>query len=185
MKKVYLGGDMLKLGSQMLREKEANDIRALGYKIHNPKDDEEINDKAAQTVESNNSLAEKIVYKDTRGIIESDLIVIEPHENALGTMLELGQIKGMKDMAKMFIDEIQGKDDMIQRVGDYLAFCEKMLEKPIYPHLEDVRRTDIPEVGDRRSWGVNQYVYGVCLDLTNGKGFYEWEEILEELKNDK
>ena len=46
-------------------------------------------------------------------------------------------------------------------------------------------RTDIPEKGDRRSFGVNQYVYGVCLDLTDGKGFYEWDEIMEELRNAK
>ena len=31
MKKVYLAGDMLKKGSQILREMEANQIRELGY----------------------------------------------------------------------------------------------------------------------------------------------------------
>ena len=28
-------------------------------------------------------------------------------------------------------------------------------------------------------------VYGVCLDLTDGKGFYEWDEILDELEREK
>ena len=62
MKKVYLAGDMLKKGSQILREMEANQIRELGYEIHSPKDDKEINDKKNQTEESNNGLAEKIVH---------------------------------------------------------------------------------------------------------------------------
>ena len=39
MSKVYIAGDMLLKGSQMLREAEANDLRALGYEIHSPKDD--------------------------------------------------------------------------------------------------------------------------------------------------
>ena len=83
MSKVYIAGDMLLKGSQMLREQEANDLRALGYEIHSPKDDKEINDKSAQTEESNNGLAEKIVYKDTVGIVQSDIVVIEPTNNAL------------------------------------------------------------------------------------------------------
>lgn len=182
-KMIYLGGDMLKKGSQLLREMEGNELKALGYDVYSPKDDKEINDKQNQTEESNNGLAEKIVYKDTKGIIESDIIVIEPHENALGTMVELGQIKGMRDMAKIFIEKLQG-DDLVQRVNEYLLFCEKVLAKPVYPHCQDVRRTNIPECGDRRSWGINQYVYGVCLDVTGGKGLYEWEEIVEELSNE-
>lgn len=184
MKKIYLAGDMLKKGSQLLREQEANDLKALGYEIYSPKDDKEINDKKAQTEESNNGLAEKIVLKDTKGIMESDIIVIEPHENALGTMVELGQIKGMQDAFMMIWKWLyQHKDVQAHVFNEFLnEFGDKFL-KPVFPHLEDVRRTDIPEKGDRRSFGVNQYVYGVCLDLTEGKGFYEWEEILEELKN--
>lgn len=183
MKKVYIAGDMLKLGSQMLREKEANDIKGLGYEIHNPKDDKEINDKSAQTEESNNGLAEKIVYKDTQGIINSDVIVIEPTNDALGTMVELGQIKGMKDLAEMILNAIEEGKTNINALDLVTKLCLKMINKKIYPHYEDVRRTSIPEKSDRRSWSVNQYVYGVCLDLTEGKGFYDWSEVLEELKN--
>lgn len=184
MKKVYIAGDMLKKGSQMLREKESREIRELGYEIHCPQDDKEINDKSAQTEESNNGLAEKIVYKDTIGIVESDIVVIEPTDNALGTCVELGQIKGMKDMAYILLRELEESEDAKEVFNSYINFCYEMLNKKIYPHYEDIRRTSLPEVGDRRSFGVNQYVYGVCLQLTNGKGFYEWEEILGELKND-
>ena len=185
-KTIYLGGDMLKKGSQLLREQEANDLRKLGYEIYSPKDDKEINDKKNQTEESNNGLAEKIVYKDTKGILESDFIVIEPHENALGTMVELGQIKGMKDAYHIIRHWLhQNKDVQPHVFYNFENEFEKMFDKQVYAHIEDVRRTDIPECGDRRSWGVNQYVYGVCLDLTNGRGLYEWNEILEELKNAK
>ena len=189
MKTIYLAGDMLKKGSILLREQEAKELRELGHKIYSPIEDKSINDKANQTEESNNGLAERIVRNDTRGILNSDVIVIEAHENALGTMVELGQIKGYKDCArelKSILDNIVKSEcddsQAVNRLAMELHFLIKKYDKKVYPHLEDIRRTDIPEVGDRRSWSINQYVYGVCLDLTDGKGLYEWEEILEELK---
>ena len=189
MKTIYLAGDMLKKGSILLREQEAKELRELGHKIYSPIEDKSINDKTNQTEESNSGLAEKIVRNDTRGILNSDVIVIEPHENALGTMVELGQIKGYKDCArelKSILDRVVKSEcddsQAVNRLAMELHFLIKKYDKKVYPHLEDIRRTDIPETGDRRSWSINQYVYGVCLDLTDGKGLYEWEEILEELK---
>lgn len=189
MKTIYLAGDMLKKGSILLREQEAKELRELGHKIYSPIEDKSINDKTNQTEESNNGLAERIVRNDTRGILNSDIIVIEAHENALGTMVELGQIKGYKDCArelKSILDRLVKSEcddsQAVNRLAMELHFLIKKYDKKVYPHLEDIRRTDIPEVGDRRSWSINQYVYGVCLDLTDGKGLYEWEEILEELK---
>ena len=184
-KQIYLGGDLLKKGSQLLREQEKKELEALGYNVYSPKDDKEINDKSNQTEESNNGLAEKIVLKDTKGIIESDIIVIEPTNDALGTCVELGQIKGMKDLANIIIsfeNEYWCDDDIPFILSDIINYCKAIANKKVYPHYEDIRRTDIPECADRRSWSVNQYVYGVCLDLTNGKGFYEWDEIKEELE---
>ena len=189
MKTIYLAGDMLKKGSILLREQEAKELRELGHKIYSPIEDKSINDKTNQTEESNNGLAERIVRNDTRGILNSDIIVIEPHENALGTMVELGQIKGYKDCArelKSILDRVVESEcddsQAVNRLAMELHFLIKKYDKKVYPHLEDIRRTNIPETGDRRSWSINQYVYGVCLDLTDGKGLYEWEEILEELK---
>ncbi|MBO5096517.1 MAG: nucleoside 2-deoxyribosyltransferase [Bacilli bacterium] len=187
MKTIYLAGDMLKKGSILLREQEARELRELGHKIYSPIEDKSINDKTNQTEESNNGLAERIVRNDTRGIKNSDIIVIEPHENALGTMVELGQIKGYKDCARRLKSILKylphvPQDEQLSYLTDILATVIQRYDKKVYPHLEDIRRTNIPESGDRRSWSVNQYVYGVCLDLTDGKGFYEWNEILEELK---
>ena len=189
MKTIYLAGDMLKKGSILLREQEAKELRELGHKIYSPIEDKSINDKTNQTEESNNGLAERIVRNDTRGILNSDIIVIEAHENALGTMVELGQIKGYKDCArelKSILDRVVKSEcddsQAVNRLAMELHLLIKKYDKKVYTHLEDIRRTDIPETGDRRSWSINQYVYGVCLDLTDGKGLYEWEEILEELK---
>ena len=189
MKTIYLAGDMLKKGSILLREQEAKELRELGHKIYSPIEDKSINDKTNQTEESNNGLAERIVRNDTRGILNSDIIVREPHENALGTMVELGQIKGYKDCArelKSILNRLVKSEcddsQAVNRLAMELYLLIKKYDKKVYPHLEDIRRTNIPESGDRRSWSINQYVYGVCLDLTDGKGLYEWEEILEELK---
>lgn len=186
-KMIYLAGDMLKKGSIMLRNQESKEVRELGYKVYSPIEDKSINDKSNQSEESNNGLAEKIVRNDTRGILESDIIIIEPHENALGTMVELGQIKGYKDAAKE-LDEIllnaqeMNDKDALEYLANSIHDMINKYDKKVYPHLEDIRRTNIPETGDRRSWGVNQYVYGICLSVSDGKGFYEWDEIISELK---
>lgn len=186
-KMIYLAGDMLKKGSIMLRNQESKEVRELGYKVYSPIEDKSINDKSNQSEESNNGLAEKIVRNDTNGILSSDIIIIEPHENALGTMVELGQIKGYKDAARE-LDEIllnaqeMNDKDALEFLANRIHDMINKYDKKVYPHLEDIRRTNIPETGDRRSWGVNQYVYGVCLSVSDGKGFYEWDEIISELK---
>lgn len=181
-KKVYIAGDMLKKGSILLREKEKSDLEAIGVKTYSPIDDKEINDKINQSEKSNSSLAEKIVYKDTKGILQNDIVIIEPTNDAMGTMVELGQLKGMKDASNLIMNILnQDLDETTALIKIYKL--AQSLNKKVYPHYEDIRRTNIPECSDRRSWGVNQYVYGVCLDLSDGKGFYEWEEILNELKD--
>lgn len=187
-KKVYIAGDMLPKGSQMLRALEREQIKEIGLDFYNPMDNKDINDKSKV---SNDGLAERIVKADTDAIIESDVIVIEPQSFALGTMVELGQIKGMKDMAKMILElanEESGEESAANILCHILELAEKIDEQQVFPHFEDVRRFEgagKDEEGDRRSLGINQYVYGVCLDLTDGRGFYEWEEVLEELKKIK
>lgn len=180
-KTVYIAGDMLKVGAQMLRAKERDDIKALGLPFYNPADNREINDKA--NLDNNDSLAEKIVRHDTDGIRNAETLIIEPTNDACGTMVELGQVKGMKDIARD-IKEIFNNDELFddEVLAEIYNIITPILNQKVYPHYEDIRRfAGVSENEDRRSWGVNQYVYGVCLDLTNGKGFYEWEEILEEL----
>lgn len=61
-----------------------------------------------------------------------------------------------------------------------LSFTDGRKPK-IFFHSYDIRRTNIPETGDRRSTSINQYLYGAILTL-NPKGIQSWEEIVEELK---
>lgn len=172
---VYIAGDMLTGGSQLLRAKEKEDIESLGFRIYNPQDNEDINDKQAQG--NSDDLAERIVYQDTAALFESDIITIEPQPYAQGTLVELGQLKGMRDMANVILSMVADGES----IKDIVDECTLQVNKKILPHYEDIRRHNDPEVGDRRSLGINAYVYGTCLDLSKGKGFYTWEEIKENL----
>ncbi|WP_144473072.1 nucleoside 2-deoxyribosyltransferase [Bacillus pumilus] len=184
-RQVYLAGDMLPKASQLLRAKEREQIKAIGLDFYNPMDNKDINDKSKV---ENEGLAERIVKADTDAIISSDVVVIEPQPFALGTMVELGQIKGMKDMAKLILEIVDEETFTPEALNKVVKLAVKVNDQKVYPHYEDVRRFEgagRDEEGDRRSLGINQYVYGTCLDLTDGKGFYEWEEVLEELKKIK
>lgn len=151
---VYNGGDMLSVANQAKHAEENQQLRRLGYDVYSPQDDEEINDKQNQTEDSNNSLAEKIFDYDTKGMAKSDIIIFEVSNNNVGTNVELGQ---------------WAQQERIQPTG-----------KRYYFHSYDIRRTNIPEVGDRRSWSINQYLYGAILSL-NPKGIMDWEDILRAL----
>lgn len=183
-KKVYIAGDIMTKGSQLQRAAEREDIKKIGLDFYNPMDNKEINDKA--NLDSNDGLAEKIVKQDSDAIYSSDIIVIEPQPFALGTITELGQIKGRRDLAKEIFELIiknTSKDrPTVETIYEIINIVTKILAQKIYPHYQDIRRfKGCVEKEDRRSLGINQYVYGVVLDLTDGKGFYEWDEILEEL----
>ncbi|MEX3625138.1 nucleoside 2-deoxyribosyltransferase [Viridibacillus arvi] len=183
-KQVYLAGDMLNKGAQMQRASEKSDIKKIGLSMYVPQDNAEINDKA--NLNNNDGLAEKIVKHDTDAIINSDIIVIEPLPQGLGTHIELGQVLGMFDMAHMILDIAENEEQPMIILDKIIKLAERTANKKILPHYEDIRRVNgSTETDDRRSLGINQYVYGACLKLTNGKGFYEWEEVLKELKQIK
>ena len=180
---IYVAGDLLSEGAKMRREWEAEQLRKAGATLHVPHEDKSINDKANAVQEG---LAERIVANDTKGIIDSDVIVIDAHENGKGTLVELGQIKGMRDMAKMILD-IRYKNrlsfDYVEELDEIYLEVEKILRKTIYAHNTDIRRANSqPQAGDRREYAPNQYVYGTVLDITDGKGFFDWDEIIEEVK---
>lgn len=151
---IYNGGDMLSVANQAKHAEENQQLRRLGYDVYSPQDDEEINDKQNQTEDSNNSLAEKIFDHDTKGMAKSDIIIFEVSNNNVGTTCEIGQ---------------WAMQERIKPTG-----------KKYYFHSYDIRRTSIPEVGDRRSWSINQYLYGAILSL-NPKGIMDWEDILRAL----
>ena len=192
--KTYLAGDLLSEGAKMRREWEASQLRKAGANLHVPHEDKSINDKANAVQEG---LAERIVANDTKGIIDSDVIVIDAHENGKGTLVELGQIKGMRDMAKIILDINRSFEERHEQEGDWASYrdmvideldavyevAETVMAKKVYAHNTDIRRAnDKPQAGDRREYAPNQYVYGTVLDLTDGRGFYDWDEIIEDVK---
>lgn len=162
---VYVGGDLLQLGNNMLRNKEKHDIIKLGYTPYSPSDDKEINDKSNQTVESNNGLAEKIFAKDTKGMMEADIIIFDVANTSVGTTAEIGQWAMVHKLASITQD----------------SFIRDLASKPILFHSSDLRDMDIPEAGYRRSHSYNAYMLGCCYEC-NPKGIQTWEEILEFLK---
>ena len=196
MRTVYLAGDLLTEGAKMRRAWEANQLRSIGAKLHVPHEDKSINDKANAVQDG---LAERIVANDTQGIVDSDVIVIDAHENGKGTLVELGQIKGMRDMAKLIMDVRKRFEERHEKDGDWASYhdmsqdelwevydeVEAVMAKKVYAHNTDIRRANSqPQAGDRREYAPNQYVYGTVLELTNNHGFYDWEEIMRELKTD-
>ena len=192
--KTYLAGDLLSEGAKMRREWEAEQLRSAGANLHVPHEDASINDKANAVQEG---LAERIVSNDTQGILDSDVIVIDAHENGKGTLVELGQIKGMRDMAKIILDIRKSFEERHEQDGDWASYnvmtldeldavyevAESVMAKKVYAHNTDIRRANSqPQSGDRREYGPNQYVYGTVLELTDNHGFYDWDEIIEEVK---
>lgn len=154
---IYNGGDMLDLANQLLHNEENCELRKLGFEVYSPQEDKTINDKTNQSIESNNSLAEKIFDHDTKGMERADIIIFEVSNDHVGTTTEIGQ---------------WAQQERIQPTG-----------KRYYFHSYDIRRTSIPEIGDRRSWSINQYLYGAILSL-NPKGIMDWHDILAELRGE-
>ena len=172
MDKLYIAGEMLKKGNRRQRMAEFTELNALNkYDIYNPMANKDINDKAVLPVQG---LAEKIVEADTARLLESDIVVIEPHNDACGTMVELGQLLGWKQMAEAIMN--------CTDLEEAMELCQKQLERKVYAHYEDVRLEGDTGNGFRSTVGINAYVTGTCIELT-GKpdGFQSWESIVNEL----
>lgn len=187
MTRLYVAGHMLTRGAQLQRMHERYELEVANPELqfYVPQENKAINDKKANS--KDNKLAEKIVKQDTDALFWADTVVIEPLPEACGTMVELGQIKGMKDVAEQVL-RILDDNDLSPAEAVEVLYGEMLQHqnRKVYPHFEDIRRVDgITETGDRRSLGINQYVYGVCLDLTDGEGFYEWDNIVSNLSTNK
>lgn len=185
MKKLYLAGDMLNKGSQLLRTMEREELEKLsGYQVFNPMDDKEINDKQKAVQEG---LAERIFAKDTKAILESEVIVADISQT-LGTSIEMGQIAGYN----YFIDRLteiiakaeddNGTEEGINRdiADEVRKLLKEIPRKTVYWKTEDIRDHDMPEVGIRRSHSYNAYLIGCLLHISGEPKTFE--QILKELK---
>lgn len=179
MSTIYLLGDILQKGNGLLRKQEADILRKNNLSVYSAIEQKDINNKYAQTAESNNNLAERIVKKDTNAIRSSGIVIADASNTAVGSSVELGQIHEMNfftdTLRKLLKEDDKALRDGIEKLVDDIP------HKEVYVQSTDIRRTDIPETGDRRSWSINQYLYGVILNLTNGKGIEEFDDIVNTI----
>lgn len=181
---VYNGGHILNDAMVKYRNKQADQINGIiGVKCYNVLDDKSINDKANA---EQDGLAERILNNDFRAMQESDIFVFDVLNEGLGTISELGILLGMKHQAQQIIDKYEDVDfrELDKNTQDDILEAYHVVNKPVLIYCSDIRQghgkpyTD----PDRAEFSTNQFVYGVVLSLTNGKGFMSWEKVLEELK---
>lgn len=155
---IYLGGDMLSTGSQMRREWEKNKLQNLGFDVYSPQDDKSINDKSNA---KQDKLAERIVENDVRGMETSNVMIFDYLPHAQGTICEMGYAQRLKH-------ELEYGDEYPK----------------IFVQCTDIRQGTghIPTEQDRMEFSINQYVYGVIMDLTDGQGIQTFDEICDEIK---
>ena len=194
-KQCYNLGDMLYKGSQLLRAKETEELRAIGVPVYSAAEqnkDGDINDKKNQTKESNADLHAHIFKKDMDNIYASDLIIANPERFAEGSIAELGAVETFNDihgtMSDIVNNPILSAEEKVARVQ---AWLEENPYKEVYVHLEDIRCTDIEESGYDRSFYVNQFVRGLAVAAQTGQrgvpvsqggiDIMSWEDIIETL----
>ncbi len=176
MKNIYLGGDIMTRGSNLAREEEFQTITALGLEdvdIYSPVKNKSINDKSKMTVEQNNTLAERIVAADAERMWNADALVMCPEQHAIGTMCETGIIYGWKYMARMLKD--MDYDQIMEEL-------QRIEDQDVYYHYFDIRTNDLPEINFRRSFGMNQFLYGLILDTSTNGDIQDFASIADDLK---
>ena len=194
----YLGGDIMTRGSNLARQEEYDKFLEAGIpgEVYSPVQNKSINDKSNMTEEENNCLAEKIVAADVERLWNSDYTVMCPEQSAIGTMCEMGILYGWKYMSDKLLDIL---DDAIEKNGkgimelnldqtrDLLrSILQELAEqnyKKNYAHYFDIRTNHLNEKDWRRSFSINQFLYGIILAATaDGTLHNSFDEILPILQ---
>ncbi len=205
----YLGGDIMSFGSNLAREYEYNKFKEANIpgEVYSPVMNKSINDKSNMTEEENNHLAEKICEADIERLWNSDYTVLCPEQSAIGTMCEMGVLYGWKYMIKRVADEAKEKfwqkynnsDEAVQRIDSnyknmtqeekaYMYDCfyeimNKQWQKKNYAHYFDIRTNHLNEKDWRRSFSINQMLYGMILYATSDHTLHNsFDEIIPILK---
>lgn len=181
---VYNGGHILNDAMVEYRNKQADQINSIiGVKCYNVLDDKSINDKANA---EQTGLAERILNNDFKAMQESDIFVFDILNEGLGTIAELGILLGMKHQAQKIIDKYEDIDfrDLEPLTQYDILEAYNIANTPVLCYCSDIRQGHGKSYNDpdRAEFSTNQFVYGVILELTNGKGFISWEEVLLELE---
>lgn len=187
---VYLGGDIMTFGSNLAREYEYKAFldRELPVNVYSPVQNKSINDKSNMTEEENNVLAEKITEADIERLWNSDIVVMSPEQSAIGSMCETGCLFGWKYLTDRLLEQIK-RDEA--RGKSVLGIYENLIEeikrinqKENYFHYFDIRTNHLNEKDWRRSFSINQLLYGMILYAAKNGDFETFEEILDHLSED-
>ena len=198
----YLGGDIMTYGSNLARQEEYDKFKAAGIpgEVYSPVQNKSINDKSNMTEEENNHLAEKICEADIERLWNSDYTVLCPEQSAIGTMCEMGVLYGrkymadkLKEKANKFLDEHQEKlqkstrEDGLEIINELynsiFEEIERIADKKNYAHYFDIRTNHLNEKDWRRSFSINQMLYGMILYATEDHMLHNsFDEILPLLK---
>lgn len=191
----YVGGDIMTHGSQLARQEECDKMDAAGLEVtyYSPAQNKSINDKSNMTEEQNNCLAEKITAADIERLWNSDFAVMCTEQSAIGTMCELGCLFGWKYMADRLLDicgevgtlnEVTFSEKKQAELGVRLVEeISRIYNKNIFAHYFDIRTNHLNEKDWRRSFSINQLLYGMILDCTTDHKLHEnFDSVLEELK---
>lgn len=209
----YLGGDIMTHGSNLARQEEYDKFKAAGIpgEVYSPVQNKSINDKSNMTEEENNHLAEKICEADIERLWNSDYTVLCPEQSAIGTMCEMGVLYGWKYFIEHFTQEAkiayfdkhpedflgwwnksEEEQTIEQKAEMYDLFHEilnKQWQKKNYAHYFDIRTNHLNEKDWRRSFSINQMLYGMILyataDHTLHNSFDEILPILQKQYNAK
>lgn len=183
----YVGGDIMTHGSQLARQEECDKMDAAGLQVtyYSPAQNKSINDKSNMTEEQNNCLAEKITAADIERLWNSDFAVMCTEQSAIGTMCELGCLFGWKYMADKLMEIINDKaipdNDMFAELIE--EEIRRIANKNIFAHYFDIRTNHLNEKDWRRSFSINQLLYGMILYCTKDNKLHEnFDSVLEELK---
>ncbi|QYC50955.1 nucleoside 2-deoxyribosyltransferase [Mammaliicoccus phage vB_MscM-PMS3] len=193
-KVVYLGGHILNQAMVEYREKQHEQVEGIiGVTPYSPHQDKSINDKANAKQEK---LAERILNNDFKAMQNSDVFVFDILNEGLGTIAELGILLGIKHQAQETINKLDETADIVRfdfdgnetdeydTLQDEIKELEKIVDKPVLIYCSDIRQGHGKPYNDpdRAEYSTNQFIYGCVLELTNGKGFISWEEVLNELE---
>ena len=177
----YLGGDIMSFGSNLARQYEYDKFIEMGLPVdvYSPVQNKSINDKSNMTEEENNCLAEKITAADIERLWNSDFVVIEPAQSAIGSLCELGCLFGWKYMCDRLMEIAKNEEDPNAVVNE----IERMSNKDVYCHYFDIRTNHLNEKDWRRSFSINQLLYGMILYVEKNGDIETFDEIMEQLNN--
>ncbi len=180
----YLGGDIMSFGSNLARQYEYDKFNELGLNVnvYSPVQNKSINDKNSVTEEENNKLAEKITEADINRLWNSDFVVMSPEQSAIGSMCETGCLFGWKWMAQKLLDIIDNEKGDTQDVLNHLVEeIKRIADKKDFFHYFDIRNTQLNEKGWRRSFSINQLLYGMILYTAENGDFENFDDIMKHL----